>query len=89
MLRVTTSIGMKLHMMNKEPEIRSRQWEDNGKNRTSGFQTEIQFRGNVRNLRIKVQEKDGSCMGTMAYSLQPHRLTTSTTAVQLHIGEQL
>ncbi|WP_415741614.1 thiol-activated cytolysin family protein [Streptococcus pseudopneumoniae] len=41
------------------PEIRSRQWEDNGKNRTSGFQTEIQFRGNVRNLRIKVQEKTG------------------------------
>ncbi len=41
------------------PEISSRQWEDNGKNRTSGFQTEIQFRGNVRNLRIKVQEKTG------------------------------
>lgn len=41
------------------PEIRSHQWEDNGKNRTSGFQTEIQFRGNVRNLRIKVQEKTG------------------------------
>ena len=41
------------------PEIRSRQWEDNGKNRTSGFRTEIQFRGNVRNLRIKVQEKTG------------------------------
>lgn len=41
------------------PEIRSRQWEDNGKNRTSGFQTEIQFKGNVRNLRIKVQEKTG------------------------------
>ena len=39
--------------------IRSRQWEDNGKNRTAGFQTEIQFRGNVRNIRVKIQEKTG------------------------------
>lgn len=39
--------------------IRSRGWEDNGKNRTSGFQTELQFRGNVRNLRVKIQEKTG------------------------------
>ena len=39
--------------------IRSRQWEDNGKSRTAGFQTEIQFRGNVRNIRVKIQEKTG------------------------------
>lgn len=39
--------------------IRSRQWEDNGKNRTAGFQTELQFKGNVRNLRVKIQEKTG------------------------------
>ena len=39
--------------------IRSRQWEHNGKNRTAGFQTEIQFRGNVRNIRVKIQEKTG------------------------------
>ncbi|MFS9141980.1 thiol-activated cytolysin family protein [Streptococcus infantis] len=39
--------------------IRSREWEDNGKNRTAGFQTELQFRGNVRNLRVKIQEKTG------------------------------
>lgn len=39
--------------------IRSRQWEDNGKNRTAGFQTELQFRGNVRNLRVKIEEKTG------------------------------
>ena len=39
--------------------IRSRQWEDNGKNRTAGFQTELQFRGNVRNIRVKIQEKTG------------------------------
>ena len=39
--------------------IRSRQWEHNGQNRTAGFQTEIQFRGNVRNLRVKIQEKTG------------------------------
>ncbi len=37
--------------------IRSRQWEDNGKNRTAGFQTELQFKGNVRNIRVKIQEK--------------------------------
>ena len=39
--------------------IRSRQWEYNGQNRTAGFQTEIQFRGNVRNIRVKIQEKTG------------------------------
>ena len=39
--------------------IRSRQWEDNGKNRTAGFQTELQFKGNVRNIRVKIQEKTG------------------------------
>lgn len=39
--------------------IRSRQWEDNGKNRTAGFQTELQFKGNVRNVRVKIQEKTG------------------------------
>lgn len=39
--------------------IRSRQWEDNGKNRTAGFRTEIQFKGNVRNIRVKIQEKTG------------------------------
>ena len=39
--------------------IRSRQWEDNGKSRTAGFQTELQFRGNVRNIRVKIQEKTG------------------------------
>ena len=39
--------------------IRSRQWEHNGQNRTAGFQTEIQFRGNVRNIRVKIQEKTG------------------------------
>ena len=39
--------------------IRTRQWEDNGKNRTAGFRTEIQFKGNVRNLRVKIQEKTG------------------------------
>ena len=39
--------------------IRSRQWEYNGKNRTAGFQTELQFKGNVRNIRVKIQEKTG------------------------------
>lgn len=39
--------------------IRSRQWEDNGKNRTAGFQAELQFKGNVRNIRVKIQEKTG------------------------------
>ena len=39
--------------------IRSHQWEDNGKNRTAGFQTELQFKGNVRNIRVKIQEKTG------------------------------
>lgn len=39
--------------------VRTRQWEDNGKNRTAGFRTEIQFKGNVRNLRVKIQEKTG------------------------------
>ena len=39
--------------------IRSRQWEHNGQNRTAGFQTELQFRGNVRNIRVKIQEKTG------------------------------
>ena len=39
--------------------IRSRQWEHNGQNRTAGFQTELQFKGNVRNLRVKIQEKTG------------------------------
>lgn len=39
--------------------IRSRQWEDNGKNRTAGFQIELQFKGNVRNVRVKIQEKTG------------------------------
>ena len=39
--------------------IRSRQWEHNGQNRTAGFRTEIQFRGNVRNIRVKIQEKTG------------------------------
>ena len=39
--------------------IRSRQWEHNGQNRTAGFQTEIQFKGNVRNIRVKIQEKTG------------------------------
>ena len=39
--------------------IRSRQWGHNGQNRTAGFQTEIQFRGNVRNIRVKIQEKTG------------------------------
>ena len=39
--------------------IRSRQWEHNGQSRTAGFQTELQFRGNVRNIRVKVQEKTG------------------------------
>ena len=39
--------------------IRSRQWEHNGKNRTAGFQTELQFKGNVRNVRVKIQEKTG------------------------------
>ena len=39
--------------------IRSRQWEHNGKNRTAGFQTELQFKGNVRNIRVKIQEKTG------------------------------
>ena len=39
--------------------VRTRQWEDNGKNRTAGFQTELQFKGNVRNLRVKIQEKTG------------------------------
>ena len=39
--------------------IRSRQWEHNGKNRTAGLQTELQFKGNVRNIRVKIQEKTG------------------------------
>ena len=39
--------------------VRTRQWEDNGKDRTAGFQTELQFKGNVRNLRVKIQEKTG------------------------------
>ena len=39
--------------------VRTRQWEDNGKNRTAGFRTEIQFKGNVRNIRVKIQEKTG------------------------------
>ncbi|MDU4516488.1 MAG: thiol-activated cytolysin family protein [Streptococcus mitis] len=39
--------------------IRSRQWEHNGQSRTAGFQTELQFRGNVRNIRVKIQEKTG------------------------------
>ena len=39
--------------------IRSRQGEHNGQNRTAGFQTELQFKGNVRNLRVKIQEKTG------------------------------
>ena len=39
--------------------IYSRQWEHNGQNRTAGFQTELQFKGNVRNLRVKIQEKTG------------------------------
>lgn len=39
--------------------IRSRQWEHNGQNRTAGFQTELQFKGNVRNIRVKIQEKTG------------------------------
>ena len=39
--------------------IRSRQWEHNGKNRTAGFQTELQFKGNVRNIHVKIQEKTG------------------------------
>lgn len=39
--------------------IRSREWEHNGQNRTAGFQTELQFKGNVRNLRVKIQEKTG------------------------------
>ena len=46
--------------------IRSRQWEDNGKNRTAGFQTELQFKGNVRNIRGKIQEKQVSVWGKMA-----------------------
>lgn len=44
---------------NGNETIRSRQWADNGKNRTAGFQTELQFQGNVRNLRIKIEEKTG------------------------------
>ena len=39
--------------------VRTRQWEHNGKNRTAGFQTELQFKGNVRNIRVKIQEKTG------------------------------
>ena len=39
--------------------IRSRQWEHNVQNRTAGFQTELQFKGNVRNIRVKIQEKTG------------------------------
>ena len=39
--------------------IHARQWEHNGQNRTAGFQTELQFKGNVRNLRVKIQEKTG------------------------------
>ena len=37
--------------------IRSRQWEHNGQNRTAGFQTELQFKGNVSKIRVKIQEK--------------------------------
>ena len=39
--------------------IHARQWEHNGKNRTAGFQTELQFKGNVRNIHVKIQEKTG------------------------------
>lgn len=44
---------------NGNETIRSRQWADNGKYRTAGFQTELQFQGNVRNLRVKIEEKTG------------------------------
>lgn len=39
--------------------ITPRQWKDNGKRRTAGFKTQIQFKGNVRNLRVKVEERTG------------------------------
>ena len=41
------------------PYVRSRAWEGNGKYRTAHFSTTIQFKGNVRNLRIKLEEKTG------------------------------
>lgn len=34
-------------------------WEYNGQPRTAGFSTTIQLKGNVRNLRVKVQERTG------------------------------
>lgn len=45
--------------INGYPYIRSREWEGNGKKRTAHFNTTIEFKGNVRNLRIKVEEKTG------------------------------
>ncbi|KXT76679.1 thiol-activated cytolysin family protein [Streptococcus sp. DD12] len=39
--------------------ITHRQWEDNGKGRTAGFKTELQFKGNVRNLSVKIEERTG------------------------------
>ncbi len=39
--------------------ITRRQWEDNGKGRTAGFKTELQFKGNVRNLSVKIEERTG------------------------------
>ena len=41
------------------PYVRSRAWEGNGKYRTAHFNTTIQFKGNVRNLRINLVEKTG------------------------------
>lgn len=41
------------------PYIRSRSWDGNGKKRTAHFSTTIEFKGNVRNLRIKLEEKTG------------------------------
>lgn len=39
--------------------IRSREWSENGKGKTSGFSTTLQLKGNVRNLRIRVEEATG------------------------------
>lgn len=39
--------------------VRSRSWEGNGRNQTAGFVLNLPIKGNMRNLRIKIEKKTG------------------------------
>lgn len=63
--------------------VRSRSWEGNGRNQTAGFVLNLPIKGNMRNLRIKIEKKTGllwnrwqTIYDNRPLLAQPHRKIT-------------